>query len=75
MSRERAPQDAKPFPDIDPDVDGTDLSLFDINMPGVLTLEEVKALGLDSWHLLYHGSFVQMDVSSLLFRLARRVNF
>jgi arginine-tRNA-protein transferase len=63
MSRERAPQDARPFPDIDPDVDETELSLFDINMPGVLTLEEVKALDLDHWYLLYHGSFVQMDVS------------
>ncbi|CEO60412.1 Putative Arginyl-tRNA--protein transferase 1 [Penicillium brasilianum] len=61
MSRERAPQDARPFPDIDPDVDETELSLFDINMPGVLTLEEVKALDLDHWYLLYHGSFVQMD--------------
>jgi hypothetical protein len=63
MSRERAPQDAKPFPDIAPDVDETELSLFDINMPGVLTLEEVKALDLNHWHLLYHGSFVQMEVS------------
>lgn len=44
-------------------MDETELSLFDINMPGVLTLEEVKALDLDHWHLLYHGSFVQMDVS------------
>lgn len=63
MSRERAPQDARPFPDISPDVDETELSLFDINMPGVLTLEEVKALDLNRWHLLYHGSFVQMEVS------------
>lgn len=62
MSRERAPQNAKPFPDIAPDVDETELSLFDINMPGVLTLEEVKALDLNHWHLLYHGSFVQMEV-------------
>lgn len=62
MSRERAPQDAKPFPEIAPDVDETELSLFEINMPGVLTLEEVKALDLNHWHLLYHGSFVQMEV-------------
>lgn len=67
LSRDRAPQDAKPIPDISPDVDETELSLFDINMPGVLTLDEVKALGLDRWHLLYHGSFVQMDVSAILF--------
>lgn len=66
MSRDRAPQDAKPIPDISPDVDETELSLFDINMPGVLTLDEVKALDLDRWYLLYHGSFVQMDVSVIL---------
>jgi len=66
LSRDRAPQDAKPIPDISPDVDETELSLFDINMPGVLTLDEVKALDLDHWYLLYHGSFVQMDVSVIL---------
>lgn len=40
-----------------------DMSLFDIHMPGVLTLEEVKALDLDHWLLLVHGSFVHMIVS------------
>ncbi|KAJ5495996.1 hypothetical protein N7539_001112 [Penicillium diatomitis] len=61
LSRERTPQQARPFPDISSDVDETELSLFDINMPGVLTLEEVKALNLNEWSLLYHGSFVQME--------------
>lgn len=62
MSRERAPQQSRPFPDLDPDVDETEISLFDLNMPGVLTLDEVKALNLNQWLLLYHGSFVQMEV-------------
>ena len=47
---------------LDPDVNEEELSLFQINMPGVLTLDEVKALHLENWHLLYHGTFVQMSV-------------
>ncbi|KAJ5594882.1 Arginyl-tRNA--protein transferase 1 [Penicillium hispanicum] len=46
---------------LDPDVNEEDLSLFNLHMPGVLTLDEVKALNLDDWHLLYHGTFVQMS--------------
>ncbi|KAJ5688724.1 hypothetical protein N7462_003116 [Penicillium macrosclerotiorum] len=46
---------------LDPDVDEQELSLFDIHMPGALTLDQVKALNLDNWHLLYHGNFVQME--------------
>lgn len=49
-------------PVLDPDVNEEELSLFDIHMPGVLTLEEVKALDLDSWLLLVHGTFVHMIV-------------
>ncbi|KAJ9374814.1 hypothetical protein DTO282E5_369 [Paecilomyces variotii] len=37
-----------------------EMSLFDIHMPGVLTVEEVLALDLDHWLLLVHGSFLEM---------------
>ncbi|KAJ5899315.1 arginine-tRNA-protein transferase [Penicillium taxi] len=37
------------------------LSLFTIKMPGVLTMDEVTALNLDTWHLLFHGTFVEMS--------------
>lgn len=40
-----------------------EMSLFDIHMPGVLTVEEVQALDLDHWLLLVHGSFIEMTVS------------
>lgn len=52
-----------------PDVNEEELSLFDIHMPGVLTLKEVEALDLDHWLLLFHGAFVHMIVSHTL-RLA-----
>ncbi|KAJ6160798.1 arginine-tRNA-protein transferase [Penicillium chermesinum] len=46
LSRDRAgPSDSQPIP-LDPDVNEEDLSLFEINMPGTLTLDEVKALDL-----------------------------
>jgi arginine-tRNA-protein transferase len=32
-------------------------------MPGVLTLDEVNALNLGNWNLLYHGTFVHLSVS------------
>ncbi|GAD93427.1 arginine-tRNA-protein transferase [Paecilomyces variotii No. 5] len=37
-----------------------EMSLFDLHMPGVLTVEEVQALDLDHWFLLVHGSFLEM---------------
>ncbi|KAJ5089767.1 hypothetical protein N7532_008451 [Penicillium argentinense] len=46
---------------LEKDVDEARLSLFDLNMPGNLSLEEVEALDLGNWHLLYHGAFVQMS--------------
>ncbi|KAJ5720491.1 arginine-tRNA-protein transferase [Penicillium malachiteum] len=46
---------------LDSDVNEEELSLFALNMPGVLKLDEVKALNLSDWYLLYHGSFVQMS--------------
>lgn len=50
-------------PAIDAEVNDEEVSLFDLHMPGVLTVEEVEALDLDHWLLLVHGSFVHMIVS------------
>lgn len=47
---------------LDDDGNEEELSLFDIHMPGVLTLDDVKALDLDHWLLLYHGALVHMNV-------------
>ncbi|KAJ5647002.1 arginine-tRNA-protein transferase [Penicillium lividum] len=63
LSRDRSSagtEDSKPA-SIDSDVNEEDLSLFSLNMPGVLTLDETKALKLENWYLLYHGTFVQMS--------------
>lgn len=48
------------------DLKDEEMSLFDIHMPGILTLQQVQALDLDHWLLLVHGTFVHMIVSSLL---------
>ena len=48
----------------DAEINDEEVSLFDLHMPGVLTLEQVKALDLDHWLLLVHGTFVHMNVSS-----------
>ncbi|KAJ5256579.1 arginine-tRNA-protein transferase [Penicillium angulare] len=64
LSQDRASregEDSKPTSALDPDVNEEELSLFDINMPGVLTRDEVKDLRLSQWYLLYHGTFVQMN--------------
>ncbi|EAS34081.3 arginine-tRNA-protein transferase 1 [Coccidioides immitis RS] len=38
-----------------------EMSLFDIHMPGVLTLEELQAqIDLDHWRLLVHNTLVEM---------------
>ncbi|KAL5336445.1 arginine-tRNA-protein transferase [Aspergillus crustosus] len=42
------------------EINDEQVSLFDLHMPGVLTLQEVEALDLGSWPLLIHGSFVHM---------------
>lgn len=44
----------------DPDENDEDLSIFNLHMPGVMTLEEVEALDLGHWLLLVHGTFVHM---------------
>lgn len=50
----------------DPDENDEDLSIFNLHMPGVMTLEEVEALDLGHWLLLVHGTFVHMIVSMSL---------
>ena len=50
----------------DAEINDDEVSLFDLHMPGVLSLKEVKALDLDHWLLLVHGSFVHMNVSTFL---------
>ncbi|KAJ5540971.1 hypothetical protein N7494_006047 [Penicillium frequentans] len=63
LSRDRSSgtEDPTPTSSTDSKVNEEELSLFALNMPGVLTLEETKALKLENWYLLYHGSFVQMS--------------
>ncbi|KAH8427525.1 arginyltransferase [Aspergillus melleus] len=57
---EAAAQDTPQATDADAEINDEDVSLFDLHMPGVLTLEQVKALDLDHWLLLVHGTFVHM---------------
>lgn len=66
LSRDRSSsgtEESKSTPSTGSDANEEELSLFTLNMPGVLTLEETKALKLENWYLLYHGTFVQMSVS------------
>lgn len=51
----------------DAEVNDEEVSLFDLHMPGVLSVEETKALDLNHWLLLVHGSFVHMIVCSFPF--------
>ncbi|KAL5365906.1 arginine-tRNA-protein transferase [Aspergillus floccosus] len=64
LSRDRRIAEGTESPDDTPEADAEindeELSLFDVHMPGVMTLEEVKALDLDHWLLVVHGSFVHM---------------
>lgn len=42
------------------------MSLFDLHMPGVLTVEQLKsAVDLDHWHLLIRGMLIEMIVRYL----------
>lgn len=65
MSRDRSftAEDSSPKEESIDHANEEALSLFDIHMPGVLTLDEVDALNLGNWNLLYHGSFVHFNVS------------
>ncbi|KAJ5125558.1 hypothetical protein N7448_004877 [Penicillium atrosanguineum] len=62
-SRSTNAEDSTSSQPIDSDINEEELSLFDLHMPGVLTMDEVEALDLDHWHLLYHGTFVNMSVT------------
>jgi arginine-tRNA-protein transferase len=44
------------------EINDEEMSLFDLHMPGVMTLDEVKTLDLDRSLLLVRGSLVQMMV-------------
>lgn len=48
------------------DMNDEEMSLFDIRMPGVMTLEEVQKLDLDHWMLLVQGTLIHMTVSNIL---------
>lgn len=51
------------------DMDDEAMSLFDIGMPGVLTLDELRTVDLDHWLLVVQGSFVHMIVSVSVYLL------
>lgn len=74
LSRDRVGT-APPIPQNNPDSDD-DVSLFDIGMPGVLTVAQVQALDLDHWLLFFRNNFVHMEVGILsqVFILKMRVN-
>ena len=44
----------------------TEVSLFDIGMPGALTVPQVQALDLDHWLLFFRKNFVHMEVCHFL---------
>ncbi|PWY74416.1 arginine-tRNA-protein transferase [Aspergillus heteromorphus CBS 117.55] len=46
--------------DAEAEINDEDVSLFDLHMPGNMTIDEIKAIDLDHWLLLVHGSFVHM---------------
>lgn len=49
-----------------PPIGEEDMSLFDVHMPGVLTLQQLEEqVDLDHWKLLAHGVLVDMIVSYL----------
>ncbi|KXG48020.1 Acyl-CoA N-acyltransferase [Penicillium griseofulvum] len=58
LSRDRSSSPAPEAPKIDADLE--QVSLFDIGMPGVLTVPQVEALDLDHWLLFFNNNFVHM---------------
>ncbi|KAJ5318864.1 Arginyl-tRNA--protein transferase 1 [Penicillium brevicompactum] len=59
LSRDRT-KDALPVPPPDFNAD-TEVSLFDIGMPGALTVAQVEALDLDHWLLFFRKNLVHME--------------
>ncbi|KAL2001036.1 hypothetical protein VTN02DRAFT_2328 [Thermoascus thermophilus] len=66
MSRERKKQElgdtgaAEQETAATSEMNDVEMSLFDIHMPGVMTLEEVAKLDLDHWLLLVQGTLIEM---------------
>ena len=60
LSRDRASSPTPLVPESDADLG--EVSLFDIGMPGVLTIPQVEALDLDHWLLFFDNNFVHMKV-------------
>ncbi|CAG8323597.1 unnamed protein product [Penicillium nalgiovense] len=58
LSRDRASSPAPLAPESDIDLE--EVSLFDIGMPGVLTVPQVEALDLDHWLLFFNDNYVHM---------------
>ncbi|QQK42687.1 Arginine-tRNA-protein transferase, C-terminal [Penicillium digitatum] len=58
LSRDRGFSPAPLVPENDVDLE--EVSLFDIGMPGVLTVPQVEALDLDHWLLFFNNNFVHM---------------
>lgn len=56
--------DVPDVPDVYEDIpEEESMSLFDLHMPGVLTVEELRSqVDLDHWHLLIRGMLVEMTV-------------
>ncbi|CAG8217263.1 unnamed protein product [Penicillium salamii] len=59
LSRDRMGSPA-PISSADSNTD-PDVSLFDINMPGALTVAQVEALDLDHWLLFFRKNLVHME--------------
>ncbi|KAI1833930.1 hypothetical protein DTO006G1_308 [Penicillium roqueforti] len=58
LSRDRTSSPAPLVPESDADLE--EVSLFDLGMPGVLTIPQVEALDLDHWLLFFDNNFVHM---------------
>lgn len=63
LAAQGLPESTNPVTD---DIADEEVSLFDLHMPGILTVGEVEALDLDHWLLFVRGSFVHMIVSPYL---------
>ncbi len=48
-------------------------SMFDYNIPGVLSKDEVKRLDLDHWRLLVRNALIELEVCDKRSRLSQRV--
>lgn len=65
LSRDRTSSPTPLAPESDADLE--EVSLFDIGMPGVLTVPQVEELDLDHWLLFFNNNFVHMKVRIYLY--------